>query len=417
MFLKTSNRNLACPHLNAHIPLFIKSNISGRVLQSVLAFKRECLQLLINKALNLCRLIKMEMLEMRKKALLFCLLGVIGTSSAEDQKIDGSLSVNGELDAARLLINDPNIPENWDDIWQSGFFDGRDLPNSPEIGHTFWGINMGNSDNYKYGEITGYKNGAQIVIRNSPSFPTMYIRSRFADGSGTWGKVLASGKDGRYGIGTDKPLTALTVSGEGNPNSTISINGINNTSAGLNLFNDGYVKWYVFNRADKDNSFRISSKTHLGLTISQDGQVGIGTDRYSDYKLSVAGNIRAEGVKVEKGWADYVFEDNYNLLTLSQVKDSIELNGHLPGMKSAEEVAASGGFEIGETAVKLLEKIEELTLYSIDLHTENNSLKQQNEHLTSTVSELTEKVAQFDDLKNRIDALEHSLNTENSKLK
>lgn len=404
--------------------------------------------------------------------------------------VDGQLLGNS-LSANTLLINDPNIPENWDDIWQSGFFSGRDLPSAPESGHVFWGLSMGHWNNYSYGQATGNKNGAQIVIRNSPSFPTMYIRSRFDDGTGVWGKVLSSDKNGRYGIGTDKPNTALTISGSGYPNSFVSMVGTNNNNAGLRLYNGDSVKWHIYNRADKDNALQIRSSNTLGIEIGQSGNVGIGyarpqfklyntgnigfgegnriwsigagrtngeqytandvfyqgtvipgsfairdnwknkdmffisaygdvgigTQKTTGFKLSVAGKIRAEGIKVDKGWADYVFEDNYTLLTLSQVKDSIELNGHLPGMKSAEEVAASGGFEIGETTVKLLEKIEELTLYSIDLHSENNTLKQQNEHLTSTVSELTEKVAQFDDLKNRIDALEHSLNTENNKLK
>ena len=88
----------------------------------------------------------------------------------------------------------------------------------------------------------------------------------------------------------------------------------------------------------------------------------------TDYKLHVADGIRTERVKVDlqTAWADYVFEADYNLKSLSEVEAYIKQNGHLPDVPSAEEVAANG-IELGEMNVKLLEKIEELTLYVIEL--------------------------------------------------
>lgn len=101
------------------------------------------------------------------------------------------------------------------------------------------------------------------------------------------------------------------------------------------------------------------------------GQVGIGTTEYNDttsgvdYALSVAGKVRAESVKVYTGWADYVFEDDYILPTLQDVENYIQTNGHLKDIPSANTVEKHG-IELGEMNKLLLQKIEELTLYTIN---------------------------------------------------
>jgi len=84
----------------------------------------------------------------------------------------------------------------------------------------------------------------------------------------------------------------------------------------------------------------------------------------ANWKLSVNGKIRTKEVKVETGWADFVFEDDYILPTLSEVENHINEKGHLKDIPSADEVAENG-INIGEIQAKLLQKIEELTLYTI----------------------------------------------------
>lgn len=89
---------------------------------------------------------------------------------------------------------------------------------------------------------------------------------------------------------------------------------------------------------------------------------------HSDYQLAVEGKIVAEEIIVnitDWGWPDYVFEENYNLPTLNEVESHIKANKHLPGIPSANEVITNGA-NIGEVQVKLLQKIEELTLYLIE---------------------------------------------------
>ncbi|MES2457427.1 MAG: hypothetical protein V4594_17860 [Bacteroidota bacterium] len=118
------------------------------------------------------------------------------------------------------------------------------------------------------------------------------------------------------------------------------------------------------------------------------GNVGIGTTTASE-KLSVKGKIRAQEIKVEtSGWADFVFAKDYQLPSLQQTEKHILVNGHLPGIPSAAEVAKDG-IELGEMNKKLLQKIEELTLYLIEMKKENEAEKLENQ-------KLQDKVAQHD---------------------
>ncbi|HWW40184.1 MAG TPA: hypothetical protein VNZ46_12765, partial [Pedobacter sp.] len=109
-----------------------------------------------------------------------------------------------------------------------------------------------------------------------------------------------------------------------------------------------------------------------GIWNSQ-GNVGIGTLTPKE-KLSVNGKIRAQELKVETAnWPDYVFEKDYQLPTLEQTEKHIQEKGHLPGIPSASEVKAEG-IEVGDMNAKLLKKIEELTLYLIELKKQNSQL-------------------------------------------
>jgi hypothetical protein len=103
------------------------------------------------------------------------------------------------------------------------------------------------------------------------------------------------------------------------------------------------------------------------------GNVGIGTLNPT-YKLSVNGDIRTKEVVVETGWADYVFDKKYNLVPLEQVEDYIRQNGHLPNIPSAKEVEEKG-LHVGDIQKKMMEKIEELTLYIIEIKKEVSALK------------------------------------------
>lgn len=109
--------------------------------------------------------------------------------------------------------------------------------------------------------------------------------------------------------------------------------------------------------------------------LSVNGNVGIGTLDTQGHKLAVNGTICAKEIKVESNWADFVFKKDYNLPTLEEVEAHIKDKGHLPGVPSESEVAKEG-INVGETNALLLQKIEELTLYIIEMKKEINELKQ-----------------------------------------
>ena len=114
------------------------------------------------------------------------------------------------------------------------------------------------------------------------------------------------------------------------------------------------------------------------------GNIGIGTVNPT-HKLSVNGTIRAKEIIVDTGWSDFVFENDYRLPSLSEVESFIAENKHLPGIPTEAEVKEKG-VSVGNISSKLLQKIEELTLYVIDLKKENGFLKAQ---LTSIQAQLS----------------------------
>ncbi|WBV61636.1 DUF4200 domain-containing protein [Chryseobacterium camelliae] len=120
----------------------------------------------------------------------------------------------------------------------------------------------------------------------------------------------------------------------------------------------------------------ITAKTSNFAALAN-GNVGIGVSNPLN-TLDVNGLIHAKEVKVDlQNWPDYVFKKEYDLKSLSEVEKFIKENGHLPNIDSATDMVKNGA-KLGEMNVKLLEKIEELTLYTIE---QNKQLKSQSEKI------------------------------------
>lgn len=120
----------------------------------------------------------------------------------------------------------------------------------------------------------------------------------------------------------------------------------------------------------------LVTRQGIGFIIRGDNNnVGIGTTTPTE-KLSVNGNIRAKKLIVtQQNWSDYVFYKGYKLRSLHEVEKYIQKHQHLPDMPSTKEVLANG-ISVGDTQALLLKKIEELTLYMIELKKENIDLKE-----------------------------------------
>jgi hypothetical protein len=225
---------------------------------------------------------------------------------------------------------------------------------------------------------------------------------------------------GSVGIGTLSPSSFFHGGNNRvleifNPNNTLNSQShvILSTGSTLNNSGAGTLSWisrnstgfkgmaYVGSTTQGDASINSSanlvfatsngSAVYPRMVIDKDGNVGIGTINPNEM-LSVKGKIRAQEIKVEtSGWPDYVFAKDYQLPSLQETDRHIKDKGHLPGIPSAEEVKCNG-IDLGEMNAKLLKKIEELTLYLIDMKKEKEQEKLEKTQLQQAVKDLDGRV-------------------------
>ena len=187
---------------------------------------------------------------------------------------------------------------------------------------------------------------------------------------------------GKVGIGTTNPNSPLHVSS--NATGLISLQ---KTYGGLGHFEIGMPHGHF-----GIGNYPISGSGNTFFVIDRGGNVGIGYGAYSSnfkgklvingnvgigtkdpqYLLAVNGTIGAKEIIVNsEGWADYVFKPTYDLMPLNELNAFIQKNRHLPNIPTENEVVERG-VNLLEMNIKLLEKIEELTLYLINLQEQNN---------------------------------------------
>lgn len=210
---------------------------------------------------------------------------------------------------------------------------------------------------------------------------------------------------GNVGIGTVSPQTLFNVNvGAGGSNGVagIRVGGLDNYSSiefGIDGDYDGMIRSYGNNLNYYAGHWKIkgtiASENHshnwftskvgssdwstVKMTLNQDGNLGIGTIS-PDEKLTVKGKIHTQEVRVDMQGAlvpDYVFAKDYRLKTLPEVEAYIKKNNHLPEVPSANEIEKNG-FLLAEMNMRLLKKVEELTLYLIE---QNKVILEQNKRL------------------------------------
>jgi hypothetical protein len=227
----------------------------------------------------------------------------------------------------------------------------------------------------------------------------------FTKAHGQWtssGADIYNSNTGNVGIGTTTPHAKLEVNGNllflTSPNQIYMNNGtlVDNTKAGFRcntgdvVFNSKNNGKLFLNRDVNSDVWIESSPDGINnieiATFKASGNVGIGTTT-PKAKLAVNGDILALKVTVSQtNLPDYVFNDDYRLLSLDSTRQYIRANHHLPGMPSADSVAKAG-LNLGDNQAALLKKIEELTLYVLQLQQQVNELKVENGKMAAKIGE------------------------------
>jgi len=213
----------------------------------------------------------------------------------------------------------------------------------------------------KYFSEIGYR----FTANGTNSYQVLYngseIQWKHYDGSSYVPRMTLT-NNGRVGIGISNPTRNLSVAG------SMSV-GSGSSAGGASEFIEIQAKYNTWNIAlenSSDAGFFIGKSGNKNFYIADNSYVGIGTSS-PDEKLTVNGKIHAEEIIVDLSVPapDYVFEPDYNLMSLNELQSYIQNHKHLPEIPSAKEIAEQG-VKSGEMDMLLLKKVEELTLYTLE---------------------------------------------------
>lgn len=234
----------------------------------------------------------------------------------------------------------------------------------------------------------GNSSAGIYFYQNTPAEERGFVGMRNDDQIGlygtegaSWGLVM-NVDDGHIGINNTNPqyaqlaVTADTgfisaVSGDG----YYGVSGSANDPAGYggSFGGSGFL--------GSGNALLVWGDSHLA------GKVGIGTTTVpAGVKLAVNGKVLCEELEVQlsEDWPDYVFADDYALMSLDDVDSYVRAHKHLPGVPSAAEVKSSG-VNVGDMQTTLLRKMEEMTLHMIELNRQMAALRSENERLRAEI--------------------------------
>jgi hypothetical protein len=250
--------------------------------------------------------------------------------------------------------------------------------------------------------------GAVSLWTGGYGYNGMWLQAIQDDGSNNLKNLMLNPMGGYVGINTNHPGYQFDVNGAGNFSGTL--NGTSAIFSG-NTYHDwgavsgGGIQIYDDGNAHIERNaagvIRIGSNNTSDIYLAQGGGNLIFGSSYNQFTVNPSGaatfasTITATGVSIngniktkklivtQSGWSDYVFYRKYRLRPLLEIEQFIKINKHLPDVPDAKEVAKEG-VDIGATEALLLKKIEELTLYMIEM-------KKENQRMQSEINELKKK--------------------------
>ncbi|MCC6447061.1 MAG: hypothetical protein IT215_00035, partial [Chitinophagaceae bacterium] len=354
-------------------------------------------------------------------------VGVGTTTPTTKLDVNGQIRMQGgSPGAGKLMTSDANGVGSWSTAAGAGLVSGSGTNNYVP---KFTNANtIGNSHIYALSDAVGIGTtspGAKVHVRGTDG---NYLYGLFENGStsgdrsaliGVRSCAPAKNNTLYYGVGGTGNGLSQTANqfyienvGKGvrfsidtfgrakignlsSPYSTLNIGGNSSYDTASVSFQTGGELFNIRLNASGQMEFVPNNSTPTGtaaMTIDDEngGRVAIGTvaSMPTGYKLYVKDGILTERLKVavngSGNWADYVFAEDYNLLPLDHVEAFIKENKHLPNVPSAEAMAENG-LDVATMDAKLMEKIEELTLYLIEMKKEIKSLKAENETIKANL--------------------------------